>query len=78
MGWKSLGDSELLVQAAGKFDELLTSDGLLAEQNDLKSLGLGVIVPTTNRVREAGRPVPALRAAIARVAPGQKLVISPA
>lgn len=76
MGWKSLGDPELLARAAGSFDVLLTNDALLAEQNDLASLGLGVVLLTTNRVREVERLVPAIRKAIAEAGPGRKVLVA--
>ena len=75
MGWKGRRNSELLAAARDQFDVLLTSDRLLAREHDLASIGIGIVVVTTNRLRDVERLVPEITEAVARVARGEQIVL---
>jgi predicted nuclease of predicted toxin-antitoxin system len=75
MGWKGRRNSELLEAARDRFDVLLTSDRLLPREHDLASYGIGIVVVTTNRLRDVERLVPKIAEAVARVSPGEQIVV---
>jgi predicted nuclease of predicted toxin-antitoxin system len=75
MGWKGRRNSELLEAVRDRFDVLLTSDRLLPREHDLASYGIGIVVVTTNRLRDVERLVPETREAVARVSPGEQIVL---
>jgi len=62
MGWTSLGNGELLRQAASTFDVLLTADQNLEFQQNLAKLPMAVVVLVApgNRLESLEPLVPAL------------------
>jgi hypothetical protein len=75
MGWRGRRNSELLEAARGQFDVLITSDRLLLREHDLASYGIGIVVVPTNRLRDVERLVPEIAEAMARVSPGEQIVL---
>lgn len=75
MGWKGRRNSELLGAARDRFDVLLTSDRLLPREHDPANYGIGIVVVTTNRLRAVERLVPKIVDAVARVSPGEQIVL---
>jgi predicted nuclease of predicted toxin-antitoxin system len=61
MGWKGKRNSELLAAADRNFEVLLTNDRFLAREHDLRRHEIGVVVLTTNRLREVEELVPGYR-----------------
>ena len=76
MGWAGRRDRELLEAARGVFDVVLTSDALMHRERDLVAYRLGLVVVPTNRKRTVQRLVPAIREALAAVAPGERRVVA--
>jgi hypothetical protein len=71
-GWKGLENGELLAQAAGRFDVLISMDKNMPTQQDISRHQIAVVLvqAMSNRI-EALRPlVPAIQAAVASVKPG--------
>ena len=71
MGWKGKRNGELPAAAQGKFDALLTNDQFLRRHHDPERYGIGIVVLTTNRLREVERLVPDIAEAVAHVASGE-------
>ena len=73
MGWTSVGNGELLRRAEDDgFDVFLTADRNLEYQQNLATVGVGVIVLVaySNRMEHLGPLVPAIVAALATIQPG--------
>ena len=68
---------ELLAAAEGSFDVLLTNDRFLPREHDLARHGLGVVLLTTNRLREIEQLVPRIAAALTTLQPGEQTTLSP-
>ena len=77
MGWKGKRDGELLAAAKGMFDVLLTNDRFLPREHDVARHGLGVVLLTTNRLREVEQLVPQIAAALTTLQPGEQTTLSP-
>jgi len=77
MGWKGKSDGELLAAARGRFDVLLTNDRFLPREHDPARYGLGLVLLTTNRLREVEQLVPQIAAALTRLRPGEQTTLSP-
>jgi hypothetical protein len=73
MGWKGMGNGELLAAAQGKFDVLLTNDQFLPREYDPGRYGIGLVVLTTNRLRAVERLVPEIAEAVIQVSSGEVL-----
>ena len=75
MGWGDLDDGPLLGAMAGRFDVLITVDKSLPKQQRLSNRPFAVVVlrARTNRLTDLLPLVPALQAAIEKLAPGQVL-----
>lgn len=73
MGWGDLDDGPLLNVMAGRFDVLVTVDKNLPKQQQLEKRPFAVIVlrTRTNRLVDLRPLVPALRAVITELHPGQ-------
>lgn len=73
MGWGDLDDGPLLNVMTGRFDILVTVDKSLPEQQQIEKRPFAVIVlrAKTNRLVDLRPLVPALRAVIAELRPGQ-------
>lgn len=73
VGWAGLKNGELLRQASGKFDVLVTGDRNLEYQQNSSRLSIAVVVLVALNSRiETLRPlVPELLHVLARIVPGQ-------
>jgi hypothetical protein len=74
MGWSSKRNGELLrLMVAEHFEALLTVDQNLEFQQNLRALGIGVVLvlAKTNRVKELRPLVPQILAALNRVTAGE-------
>ena len=73
VGWAGLKNGELLRQASGKFDVLVTGDRNLEYQQNSSRLSIAVVVLVALNSRiETLRPlVPELLQVLARIVPGQ-------
>ena len=73
MGWGDLDDGPLLNAMAGRFDVLITVDKSLPKQQRLSNRPFAVVVlrARTNRLTDLLPLVPALQAAIEKLAPGE-------
>ena len=73
MGWADLDDGPLLNAMAGRFDVLVTVDKSLPKQQQLDQRPFAVVVlrAKTNRLADLLPLVPALRAVITELRPGQ-------
>jgi hypothetical protein len=74
MGWSSKRNGELLrLMVAERFQALLTVDQNIEFQQNLKRLGIGVVVvrARTNRLKDLRPLVPAILDALSRLAPGE-------
>jgi hypothetical protein len=74
MGWSSKRNGELLkLMVAERFEALLTVDQNIEFQQNLKRLGIGVVVvrARTNRLKELRPFVPAILDVLSRLAPGE-------
>ena len=71
MGWTSLGNGELLRQAATAFDALLTADQNIEFQQNLKILPIAVVVlvADSNRLESLEPLVPDVLQVLAAVKP---------
>jgi hypothetical protein len=80
MGWAGLTNGELLSVAAGQFDAVLTVDRGLAFQHDTSRLELGIVIveAASNDVDDIRPLLPAARAALKVIAPGQCVRVGPA
>ena len=73
MGWSSKRNGELLqLMVADGFDALLTVDQSLEFQQDLRAVGVGVVLvlAKSNRVKELRPLVPSVLEALARLTAG--------
>jgi hypothetical protein len=76
MGWSSKRNGELLkLMVAERFEALLTVDRNIEFQQNLKGLGVSVVVvySHTNRMKELRPLVPKILEALSRLAAGQVL-----
>ena len=73
MGWKGQRNGELLAAIRGKFDVLLTNDRFLPREHDPGRYGIGIVVLTTNRLREVERLGPEIVEAVTQVSSGEVL-----
>ena len=71
MGWQGNRNGELLAAARGKFDVLLTNDRFFPRELDPGRYGIGIVLLTTNRLREVERLVPLIAEAVSHVASGE-------
>ena len=78
VGWAGLKNGELLRQASGEFDVLLTGDQNLEYQQNPSRLPIAVVVlvATNNRIETLRLLIPDLLRALARIAPGQLVKVS--
>ena len=69
-GWAGLKNGELLAQARGRFDVLLTADSNLEHQQNLQTLPVSVVVlvAVTNKLEDLKPLVPQLLARLASLA----------
>ena len=77
-GWGSLKNGDLLREASGKFDVLLTADRRMEYQQVLTSFVIGVVVIITPRLQLdlLRRACPSLREALNSVTAGQILRVT--
>jgi hypothetical protein len=79
MGWSGIENGELLalIRGAG-FEAFVTVDQNLAYQQNLRGLGVGVVVlaARTNRLEDLQPLVPSLRETLQRLQPGELTRIS--
>lgn len=73
VGWAGKKNGELLLLAAERFDAFLTADSHIPEQQNLAGLRLGIVIlrARSNDIRDLVPLVPAIRAALKRITPGQ-------
>jgi hypothetical protein len=73
MGWADLDDGPLLDMMAGRFDVLVTVDKSITSQQRLDHRPFAVVIlrAKTNRFADLLPLIPALRAAIQELRPGQ-------
>ena len=73
MGWADVDDGPLLDAMAGLFDVLVTVDKSLPKQQRLSQRPFAVVVlrAKTNRLADLLPLIPALRATLKRLRPGQ-------
>lgn len=76
-GWSSFKNGQLLALAVGEFEVLVTIDQRMRYQQNLRELSIGIVVIETRDTRfESIRAhVEELREAIARVRPGQVILV---
>ena len=55
---------------------LLTNDRFLPREHDLARYGLGIVLLTTNRLREVEQLVPEIAVALTRLHPGEQSTLS--
>jgi hypothetical protein len=77
MGWKGARNGDLLALAQGRFDVLLTADGFIDRQHSLAAYGIGLVVLPFNRREPVRRILPAIRAALTTVKPGETVRLGP-
>lgn len=71
--WKGLDNGELLAEAAGRFDALISMDKTMPVERNVSryQISLVLVGAVSNRI-EALRPlIPAIQAALASVRPGE-------
>jgi hypothetical protein len=78
MGWAGMENGELLRQASGQFDVLVTGDQNLEYQQNPDRLLIPVVVliAMNNRVETLPPLVPELLQVLSRIAPGQLVRVS--
>jgi len=76
-GWSSYKNGQLLALAVEEFDVFVTIDQRMRHQQDLQKLSIGIVVIDTRDTRfETIRAhVEELREAIARVRPGEVILV---
>jgi len=76
-GWSSFKNGQLLALAVEEFDVFVTIDQRMRHQQNLKELSIGIVVIDTRDTRfETIRAhVEELREAIARVRPGEVILV---
>jgi hypothetical protein len=80
MGWSGKKNGELLQLLAGQgFDVLLTVDQSIRYQQNLHAAGVAVVVlvAPTNRLADLVPCMPAARAALSSIKPGDVVEITP-
>jgi hypothetical protein len=79
MGWTGIENGELLalIQGAG-FEAFVTVDQNLAYQQNLRTLGMGIVVlvARTNKLQDLQPLVPSLRKVLGQLQPGELIRIS--
>ncbi|MFI5403344.1 MAG: hypothetical protein ACHQ1G_10430 [Planctomycetota bacterium] len=72
MGWKGLGNGELLAQAAGKFDVLLTMDKAMPLEHDIARYRIALVLlrAKSNRIEDLRPLAPEILRAVAGSRPG--------
>jgi hypothetical protein len=75
VGWKGLGNGELLAQASARFDALLTMDKAMPSQQDIARYRIGLVLvrAKSNRIEDLRPLVPEMQRALSRVQPGTLL-----
>lgn len=79
MGWKGIENGELLALIRGaEFEAFVTVDQNLAYQQNLRTLGVGVVVlvARTNKLQDLQPLVPSLLEVLGRLRPGELIQIS--
>ena len=76
-GWTGISNGDLLQQASGRFDVLVTADKNLPHQQSIEGLELGVVVLDTRslRVGDLRSSVQAIVDAVDSVRTGEVLVV---
>jgi len=77
MGWRAIGNGELLTLASAQFDAFVTVDRSIAFQQHIDSSSIAIVVlrARTNRLADLRPLVPALLEAVAAAAPGNLIVV---
>jgi hypothetical protein len=77
MGWGSLQNGDLLRQAAREFDAFVTIDqGIRHQQRLPRGLAMVTIQAISNDIDDIRPLVPSLLATLARLSPGEDILIS--
>ncbi len=79
MGWRGIENGELLALIRGaEFEAFVTVDQNLAYQQNLRTLGVGIVVlvARTNKLQHLLPLVPSLQKALARLRPGELIRVS--
>jgi hypothetical protein len=79
MGWRGIENGELLALIRGAaFEAFVTVDQNLAYQQNLRTLGVGVVVlvARTNKLQDLLPLVPSLREVLRRLWPGELIRVS--
>ena len=76
-GWDGFKNGALLRQASPSFDVLFTADQRLRHQQNISQFDIGVVVVETydTRLRNLRRFLPKIKDGLAKVAPGEIVVI---
>ena len=76
-GWGSLKNGQLLGTAQTNFDVLLSGDANLRHQQNPKRFDIGIVAIETVslRLHDIMRAIDQIRAAVARVLPGELIVV---
>jgi hypothetical protein len=76
-GWGSFKNGQLLGRAQTNFDVLLSCDSNLRHQQNPKRFEIGIVAVETVslRFRDIMRAIDEIRAAVARVMPGELIVV---
>ena len=77
-GWAGFKNGELLRRVEGEFGVFITGDRGLQHQQNLSSIGFGIIVVTApdNRVETFVDLAPAILSAIDAISPGQVVTVA--
>lgn len=77
-GWGSLTNGALLAAAQAEFDALVTMDGNIPYQQNLKnvSLGIGIIRAVNNSKAVVAPLMPDVNRALATIQPGEVVYVS--
>jgi len=75
MGWKGLGNGDLLTMASARFDALLTMDKAMPAQQDIARYRIGLVLvrAKSNRIEDLRPLVPSIPSVLAQVRPGTML-----
>lgn len=79
MGWRGIENGDLLALIRGaEFEAFVTVDQNLAYQQNLRTLGVGVVIliARTNKLQDLLPLVPSLRRALGRLQPGELIRVS--
>jgi len=76
-GWGSFKNGALLSRAQTSFDVFLSGDGNLKDQQNPKRFDIGIVAIETVslRLHDIMKAIDQIRAAVARVLPGELIVI---